>query len=131
MGTKFAIVCTKSSRALCLVPMASLTELTSDDKNALMRIIQQALGIRRHVDVFLWLNGELQHFLPHQILIAAWGDFARGNLQFDVISAIPGVRTNRLAGDNMSEFAQRMFAAWQRYRYEPFLLEASEGMALG
>ena len=30
----------------------------------------------RHVELFGWLQGEVQEFLPHQILVAAWGDFA-------------------------------------------------------
>jgi transcriptional regulator EpsA len=111
--------------------MATLHELSDDERNALLRIIQQAMGIRRHVDVFLWLNGEVQRFLPHEILIAAWGNFVDGPLQFDVISAIPGVRTNRLAGENMSEFAQKLYQGWRRYQGEPFLIESSQGMAIG
>jgi transcriptional regulator EpsA len=111
--------------------MVTLHDLNTDERTALLRIIQQSLGIRRHVDVFLWLNGELQQFLPHEILIAAWGDFARGSLQFDVISAIPGVRTNRLAGDNMAVFVGKLFEGWQRYHCEPYLMESAAGFVLG
>jgi transcriptional regulator EpsA len=111
--------------------MVTLHDLNNEERSSLLRIIQQSLGIRRHVDVFLWLNGELQNFLPHEILIAAWGDFARGSLQFDVISAIPGVRTNRLSGDNMAAFAAKLFEGWRRFRCEPYLMESSGGFVLG
>ncbi len=111
--------------------MANLNDLGDEERAALLRIIQQSLGIRRHVDVFLWLNGEVQRFLPHEILIAAWGDFTGDGLDFDVISAIPGVRTSRLSGNNMGVFARKLFEGWQRYNYEPYLLESSNGFELG
>lgn len=111
--------------------MTTLHDLSNEQRAALIRIIQQSLGIRRHVDVFLWLNGELQDFLPHEILIAAWGDFSNSHLQFDVISAIPGVRTSRLSGDNMGVFARSLFEGWERFDFEPYLLETSGDFVLG
>ena len=40
------------------------------------RIIQEGLAVRRHVDLLKWLQGETQHYLPHEIMLAAWGTLA-------------------------------------------------------
>ena len=97
----------------------------------LLHIIHQSVRIRRHIDLFLWLNGELQRFLPHEILIVAWGDFSRGNLLFDVISPIPGVRTHRLSSELMIPFVTQLFDAWVERGGAPYVLQSSNGFALG
>ncbi len=48
------------------------------------------------MDLFLWLQGDVQRFLPHEVLIAAWGDFGAGSISFDVISPLPSLRTETL-----------------------------------
>jgi transcriptional regulator EpsA len=54
--------------------------------------------IRHHYELFLLLQGEIQHFISHQILIAAWGDFRDSNPTFDIVSALPHVRTHEIGG---------------------------------
>jgi transcriptional regulator EpsA len=113
--------------------MATMTvSSTSIERQvALLQIIQQSVRIRRHIEIFLWLNGELQRFLPHEILLVAWGDFVRGNLLFDVISPIPGVRTHRLSSENMIPFVTQLFEGWCAKGSAPYLLESKDGFALG
>ncbi len=46
-----------------------------------------------HVTSHILLQGDVQYFIPHQILFSAWGDFPSSNLTLDVVSRLPGVRT--------------------------------------
>src|SRR3954469_24121220 len=48
------------------------------------RVIRDSLTLSRPLDLFAWLQGELQYFLPHEVLIAAWGDFSSGEIRYDV-----------------------------------------------
>jgi hypothetical protein len=70
--------------------MLILGELTDDERDQFIELIHESLRIKTHFQLFLWLQGRLQQHLPHDILIAAWGDFSIGLIYFDAISAVPG-----------------------------------------
>ena len=97
----------------------------------LLKVLHQSVGIRRHIDVFLWLNSEFQNFLAHEIFIVAWGDFKNGLLLFDVISALPGVRTQNVASNHLIPFVTRLFEGWLERGGSPFVLEQVQGFGLG
>ena len=67
-----------------------------DEQLGFLQIAEAAQRIAQHIDLFLWLQGDLQRHLPHEVLIAAWGDFASGAVSFDVVSPLPQLRTERL-----------------------------------
>ena len=58
-----------------------------------LALVQAGLMIGRHVDLLHWLQGDVQHYLPHDILMAGWGNFDEGAVQHDVVSSLPGVRS--------------------------------------
>jgi transcriptional regulator EpsA len=91
-----------------------------------LRIVSEAMHIRRHRELFLWLSGELQQFLPHQILISAWGDFARWKVNLDVVSGLPGVRTAALAECSIDAVVREAHAQWMAAGRRPLLLSAGE-----
>jgi transcriptional regulator EpsA len=111
-----------------LAPRAPVNplQLTSEEGTRLLRIISRAALITRHQDIYLWLAGELQQFLPHQILISAWGDFARGKLSFDVASGVPGVRTSHLARCRIDEFVGECYRQWLAGGQQPRLLNPAD-----
>lgn len=57
---------------------------------------EASMRIEGHMDLCLWLQGDVQQFLPHEVLIAAWGDFAADSISFDVISPLSPLRTETL-----------------------------------
>jgi len=69
--------------------------LRSSDYQRYARIIQEGVAVRTHFCLLKWLQGEIQHYLPHEIMFAAWGDFDSNYIHHDIVSALPGVRTNR------------------------------------
>jgi transcriptional regulator EpsA len=101
-------------------------ELTEAEAARFLRIVADSLPIRRHCQLFAWLSGELQQFLPHQILISAWGDFARWNLKLDVVSGLPGVRTAALADCSIDDIVRDAYTHWIEAGRRPLVLSRAE-----
>ena len=59
-------------------------------------IIQESFAVKTHLDFFKWLQGSVSQLLPHDVLVAAWGDFSTGDLNFDVSSNLEDIRTQKL-----------------------------------
>jgi transcriptional regulator EpsA len=62
----------------------------------IFEVIQKSFVINKHVDFFNWLQGSFSELLPHDVLVAAWGDFTTGDLNFDVSSNLEDIRTQKL-----------------------------------
>jgi len=93
-----------------------------------LRIVLQSHSIRRHVDLFAWLMGDVQEFLPHEIFVSAWGNFADRNLRLDVISALPGVRTEQLLRYSIDEVLRIAHGKWIDGGRRPLLINAREAL---
>ena len=59
-------------------------------------IIQESFAVKTPLDFFKWLQGSVSQLLPHDVLVAAWGDFSTGDLNFDVSSNLEDIRTQKL-----------------------------------
>ena len=99
---------------------------TSDESTRFVQIVSECARIRRHADIYRWLSSDVQHFLPHEILLTAWGDFASWDLKLDVISAVPGVRTAELARCRMDGLLRRTYARWIDAGRKPVVLKPGE-----
>lgn len=77
-----------------------------------LAVLQGGLQVRTHLDIFHWMQGGFQDLIPHDVFIAAWGDFSHGVFHFDVISGIPGVRTEHLYDHEVSPFLMSLFDGW-------------------
>jgi transcriptional regulator EpsA len=60
----------------------------------------------------VWMQGDLQRYLPHDLLIAAWGNFSTGNIRHDVVSIMAGVRSVPSNDAIVSPFLTRLFEQW-------------------
>jgi transcriptional regulator EpsA len=89
-------------------------EMSADESRRFLRVIWNVAQIRHHYELFLLLQGEIQHFISHQILISAWGDFGDSNLTLDVVSALPGVRTGEVngCGPEIERMLKDVHACW-------------------
>src|SRR5258706_16416629 len=103
---------------------AGIYQMTASEGERLLRIVAQVGRINRHVELFQLLQGEIQYFIPHQILIGAWGDFLAPNLNLDVISAIAGVRTDRLSDCNIESLFKRVYLRWLAHERQPLLFDS-------
>jgi transcriptional regulator EpsA len=104
--------------------------LTEEEGEKFLRIVSGSRVIRRHHDLFVWLAGELQEFLPHDIFISACGDFDTRHVKLDIVSALPGVRTARLADCGIDELVEELHLKWVAAGRHPLLLRATDVVAL-
>jgi transcriptional regulator EpsA len=101
-------------------------QLTAEESARFVRIVSDCGRIRRHYDLFRWLSGELQQFLPHEILLSAWGDFANWNLKLDLASDIAGVRTAQLAQCRLDSLVREAYGRWLDAGRQAVLLKPTD-----
>jgi transcriptional regulator EpsA len=89
-------------------------------------VVVRSVSLRSHFDMFLWLQGDLQSFLPHDILIAAWGNFQEGEIQHDIISSLAGVRSQSAQPETITPLLLHLFKLWRGYGGEPFTLKVGK-----
>jgi len=92
--------------------MGFFSSLSADHLQRYFRIIQEGLAVRRHCDLLKWLQGEIQHYLPHEIMVAAWGDFGTDSTYYDIVSALPGVRTAYSEPAGLSPLLRELYNRW-------------------
>jgi transcriptional regulator EpsA len=107
-------------------PAEKTFQLTGDESARFFRVVSECGRIRRHYDIYRWLGGEVQHFLPHEILLCAWGDFDMWDVKLDLASALPGVRTGQLAHCRVDSLVRQAYARWSDCGRKPVLLKAAE-----
>jgi len=95
-----------------ILDMGFFPSLSADHLQRYFRIIQEGLAVRRHCDLLKWLQGEVQHYLPHEIMVAAWGDFGADSTYYDIVSALPGVRTSYSEPADLSPLLRELYNRW-------------------
>lgn len=102
--------------------MSFLSSLSSEDLKRYCDLVREAISVRRHVDLLRWLQGDVQHFLPHEIMIAAWGDFSAGQIHHDIVSDLPGVRTELSESDRLRQLLCNLYIRWVELGKAPYIL---------
>lgn len=80
--------------------------------------IRSSYKIDKHVDFFVWLQGTVREVLPHDMLLACWGEFdekqKRAALNYDVASNISNVRTQLIidASKKIDVFMHHLHVLW-------------------
>jgi transcriptional regulator EpsA len=105
-------------------------QLTADEGVRFLRLVSECGRIRRHYDIYRWLSGEVQHFLPHEILLSAWGDFDSWDVKLDLTSGLPGVRTGQLAHCRVDHFVREAYSMWLGAGREPVVMKATDTQAM-
>lgn len=81
-------------------------------------VIQHSYSIDKHVDFFNWLQNNVNEILPHNLLLASWGDFKdtleSSNLNYDVSSNLSGVNTQMVL-DSAAEVDDLMMSLYHRW----------------
>ncbi|CAG0978520.1 HTH-type quorum sensing-dependent transcriptional regulator RpaR [Methylophilaceae bacterium] len=108
--------------------MALNTELNNMQMKQFVGLLHQSLKIRSRCEFLLWSQGEVQQFIPHDIMIAAWGDFSQGEFNFDIVSALPGMHADHIRHGEIKPFLTRMFEYWKDHLESPFIIKMDEGI---
>jgi transcriptional regulator EpsA len=109
--------------------MRAITFLRTLGPEELLRyhqVVSHSELVRSHLDVLVWLQGDMQQFLPHEIMIAAWGDFSTGAVQHDIISAISGVRSNASNAVTLTPLLVSLFQRWAGLGKVPLAINAGD-----
>lgn len=89
--------------------------LTSQDMEHLVGMIETSLKITKRTQFFLWAQGALQTFIPHETLLCAFGDVQRLRLRFEFFSrGLPDALAEREVGDPVNGLLPRIVAGWRR-----------------
>lgn len=116
----------KSIRSDRPKPRATETARVVEDRDQFLQIIERAAQVKSHRELFQLLQGEpIQYCIPHQILISAWGDFDGPPLQYDVVSALPGLRTSQLNCRTIDELLHELYKRWLFHGRQPLLLNST------
>lgn len=89
------------------------------NETRLLGTVHGARHLKTHRSLFLWLQREVQLLLPHDVFVAAWGDFSGGRISLDVVSALPGVRTTEVLCEVLRPFLSKIFEAWAAAGRQP------------
>jgi len=106
--------------------MNSHTPLSSEDSARYAALVGQSTAITRHAELLAWLQGDMQQCLPHDILLAGWGDFQEGALQHDVVSSLPGARSYAAGTDGLPFLLGKLHECWVAGGRQPCRLDFSE-----
>ena len=93
--------------------MTFLSTLSQAEMARFLKVIQDSLAISRHQELFNWLHDDVQHFIPHDILLTAWGDFSLGLIHIDIVSYFSGVRTAEVNKLQLVPALQEIFQHWE------------------
>lgn len=84
----------------------------------LISIIASSYAINKHIDFYNWLQTSVAAVLPHNMLLACWGDFEKGaqqpNFNYDLTSNLADISTQRLfdSPEKVDHFMLHLYQAW-------------------
>ena len=55
--------------------MGLLKTFSPDEIHRYHRVLCHSVDVRSHYEMLVWLQGDMQQYLPHDIMLTAWGDF--------------------------------------------------------
>lgn len=110
--------------------MSFLTNLPLGELGALTQVIQQSLVVRSHYDLFNWLQNDVQRYIPHDLVVVAWGDFSLGLVSFDAVSPLAGLRTDSLNDKLLQPFVTGLFQRWVACDRLPYSMHATQGLVI-
>lgn len=84
----------------------------------LFSAIQRSCKIKKHIDFFVWLQNSVSEFIPHDALLAVWGNYGdlvdNRKLQYDVASNLDGFNTCGMIGSSkeVNQCMEYLYKLW-------------------
>ncbi|TXI30594.1 MAG: transcriptional regulator EpsA [Nitrosomonas oligotropha] len=83
-------------------------------------VIRGGIAVRSHYDLLNWLQGEMQRYLPHKIMLAVWVDGDANRVEYDVVSTLPGVRTGSIHAEKLFSLQRELYSVWLELGHVPY-----------
>ncbi|MDP3538840.1 MAG: LuxR C-terminal-related transcriptional regulator [Azonexus sp.] len=116
--------------------MDTLVTLSTTELERLLVTIESSQQVHRRNQYFLWTQGVLQSFLPHDVLIFGHGEFGAPDFRCEVLARANTWEDHALHSE-LDRLVARMVESWQRSGHVPRLFQAGGevdcviGQALG
>ena len=93
--------------------MTEFAGLNRHDMELLVGAIESSLKIKKRSQFYLWTQGALQGFIPHQTLLCAYGDIARMKFKYETFSgAVTEMHPQHEVADPVSGLLPRIVGDW-------------------
>jgi transcriptional regulator EpsA len=103
--------------------MKEFLGLDAQDTEHLLVLIQDSLAITKRFQFFLWAQGALQRFLPHETLLCAHGDIGEMRFRHETFSSrLFDAQEERLLADPVAGLLPRLVDDWLREGRVPQML---------
>src|SRR5688500_12446547 len=99
--------------------VVALSSPSDENLKRYFKVLEEGIAVNSHSDLLRWLRGEIQHYLPHEIMLAVWFD-RENHLRHDLISRLPGVRTGYVESEDLLPLQQRFYDCWLGLDKTPF-----------
>jgi hypothetical protein len=100
--------------------MNNFTSSLSDrDPANFLHIAGQGTAVSTHAQLWQWLQGDVQHWLRHDALVVGWGDFRTGELQYDIVSSVPGLRSQHFTRASIAPLISYLRDCWVAAQQSP------------
>lgn len=93
-------------------------EVNNKHIEKIFSVIKHSYSIDKHIDFFHWLQNIVNEVLPHNLLLASWGDFentqGNNNLSHDVTSNLSSVNTQMVldAAEEVDSLMLHLHRGW-------------------
>lgn len=110
--------------------MTALVSMPDGDPAHFLKIAGQGAALVTHADLWRWLQGDVQSWLAHDIMLIGWGDFRSGELHFDIVSSLPGLRPQNCEAARISRLLGYFRDCWVAAQQSPCQLVISDCIGL-
>jgi transcriptional regulator EpsA len=93
--------------------MTLTSKLSGNEQNQFLGVMFESLAVDRRSQLGLWLQGDLQRFLPHEALVVVVGDFVADRLTFEILSPVPSEPDPGCKRCNLRMVSAMLFDRWQ------------------
>ena len=82
------------------------------DSELLVRTMRASLSVESHLALLLWLQGDVRRMIPHDVLVSCNGSIGNEPYHYDIVSAIPGMRTSLVPPRTVRAIGERIQREW-------------------
>jgi len=91
-------------------------------------LISDSTEIKNYGQFLIWHQEALQKFLPHELMISAWGDFSMDLIFYRIVAPTIGNSTDIMAEREMTLFLKRLYSHWILNAGKPFQLVSDQSI---
>ncbi len=110
--------------------MSKLARLNKHDLEHLATTLESALAVTNRPQFYLWVQGALQGFIPHETVYCAFGDIEKMQFKFEAFSRVARKPASEGA-DPVTELLPRIVDDWLRHGQQPRLYCATHAEQVG